>query len=124
MNPGQLLLTEEEWRKRENSEGKLLLTRDEWLKRTSKEGNRGSGEHRVRDGNRGRIDRTKVRCFNCQAYGHFAADCQKPCKEKDVQKEVNLSQIQEDEPTLLIDEVGTMDSEMMFLKEEQWSQGC
>lgn len=30
---GHLLLTEEEWQKREASEGKLLLTREEWLKR-------------------------------------------------------------------------------------------
>lgn len=30
-NEGQLMLTEEEWQKRENSDIKLLLTRDEWL---------------------------------------------------------------------------------------------
>lgn len=29
---GQLLLTEDEWTKRENDDGKLLLTREEWLK--------------------------------------------------------------------------------------------
>ncbi|XP_074373433.1 uncharacterized protein LOC141713757 [Apium graveolens] len=34
----QLLLTEEEWAKREGNEKKLLLTRDEWLKRTNKNG--------------------------------------------------------------------------------------
>lgn len=33
----KLLLTEEEWTKRENNEGKLLLIREEWLKRTKKE---------------------------------------------------------------------------------------
>lgn len=27
---GQLLLTKEEWAKKENDEGKLLLTREEW----------------------------------------------------------------------------------------------
>lgn len=33
---GQLMLTKEEWDKRENEEGKLLLTREDWLKRQSK----------------------------------------------------------------------------------------
>ncbi|MFS7905544.1 putative transcription factor interactor and regulator CCHC(Zn) family [Helianthus anomalus] len=23
------------------------------------------------------FDKTKVRCFNCQSYGHFARECQK-----------------------------------------------
>lgn len=32
MNDSKLMLTEEEWRKRETSEGKLLQTREEWLK--------------------------------------------------------------------------------------------
>ncbi|KAL8131272.1 hypothetical protein AgCh_007267 [Apium graveolens] len=32
---GQLLMTEEEWRKKESHEGQLLLTREEWLKRSS-----------------------------------------------------------------------------------------
>lgn len=94
-----------------------MLTREEWLKRTSKEGTRGSGDYRGRDGNRSGRDRSKVRCFNCQAYGHFAIECRKPCKEKDVQKEVNLSQIQEDEPTLLITEVGKTETDTMLLKE-------
>lgn len=33
---GKLILTEEEWKKREANEGKLLLTREEWLKRSNK----------------------------------------------------------------------------------------
>ena len=32
----QLLLTEDEWLKRESNDGKLLLTREEWLKRSGK----------------------------------------------------------------------------------------
>ncbi|KAL8120299.1 hypothetical protein AgCh_017457 [Apium graveolens] len=39
---GQLLLTEEEWRKRDKEERKLLLTREEWIQRSSKV--RGSGQ--------------------------------------------------------------------------------
>lgn len=38
----RLLLTEEEWARREKADGKLLLTREEWLKRTNKEGSSGS----------------------------------------------------------------------------------
>lgn len=38
VNEGKLLLTEEEWKKRENAEGQLLLTREEWMKKTGKEG--------------------------------------------------------------------------------------
>ncbi|KAL8120481.1 hypothetical protein AgCh_017596 [Apium graveolens] len=36
-NEGQLMLTEEEWEKREISEGKLLLTREDWLRREQNE---------------------------------------------------------------------------------------
>lgn len=34
-NEEQLMLTEEEWRKRDNEGGKLLLTREEWLKKSN-----------------------------------------------------------------------------------------
>lgn len=37
-NDGQLLLTEEEWAKREASGGQLFLTKEEWLKKTNKGG--------------------------------------------------------------------------------------
>lgn len=70
-NQGQLLLTEDEWKKRENSEGQLLLTREEWLKRSNREGTRG-------DSVRGVKDKSRVRCFNCQLQGHFAYECHKP----------------------------------------------
>lgn len=75
---GQLLLTKEEWSRRENGEGQLLFTREEWIK-----GNKGGAEvspsqkNRGYQGVRGVRDRSKVRCFNCQAYGHFAIECRK-----------------------------------------------
>jgi len=28
----------------------------------------------------------KLRCFNCNAYGHMARDCRKPKKEKEMRK--------------------------------------
>lgn len=77
---GQLLLTEAEWMKRENDTGHLLLTREEWLKRSSARGQSGNGDYRV---NCGGQNRSKVKCFNCFGYGHYAAECRKPKHEKD-----------------------------------------
>lgn len=39
---GQLMLTKEEWSKRENSGGKLLLTREEWINKGNRNGGDGS----------------------------------------------------------------------------------
>ncbi|KAL8158024.1 hypothetical protein AgCh_002654 [Apium graveolens] len=109
---GQLLLTEKKWRKKESSDGQLLLTRDEWQKRANQEGTRGGGN------TRGIRDKSRVRCFNCQGHGHFAAECRRPRKERETPKEANLSNIQEDELALLIAEVGQTDNEVMLLKED------
>ncbi|XP_074352318.1 uncharacterized protein LOC141691479 [Apium graveolens] len=117
MNQGQLLLTGGEWRKRENHKGQLLLTREEWMKKT-KEGNRGPSENLGKESNRGGRDRSRMRCFNCQAFGHFAYECRKPRRDKEPQKEVNLTQIQGDEPALLIAEIEEPMKEMMLLNEE------
>ncbi|WCJ34769.1 hypothetical protein M5689_016057 [Euphorbia peplus] len=99
----QLLLTEEEWSRREGSEGKLLLTRDEWLKRSNRGGTGGNSDYRSKDGRVVR-DRSKVKCFNCQNYGHFAAECRKPKRDREYKAEVNLAQIKDDEPALLVAE--------------------
>ncbi|XP_074351878.1 uncharacterized protein LOC141691029 [Apium graveolens] len=113
-NGGQeLLLTEEEWMKRENSDGQLLLTREEWLTRTSKDGTR-SGREVVR----GVRDRSKVRCFNCSAYEHFAAECRKPKREKKAKNEVNLAQINGDEPTLLLAKCKDVREGLVLLNEK------
>lgn len=70
----QLLLTEEELTKRESKEGQLLLTREEWLRR-SRGGTRNQGDAGGRGFVRGGGDMSKIRFFNCSAYGHYAAEC-------------------------------------------------
>ncbi|XP_074362730.1 uncharacterized protein LOC141703007 [Apium graveolens] len=95
INDVKLMLTEEEWRKRENNEGKLLLTREEWLKHNnrSSEGQPSVGRSR---------DKSRVRCFNCSAYEHFAFECKKPKRNREQKQESNLTQIEDDEPALLL----------------------
>lgn len=104
---GQLLLTAEEWIKREKDETKLLLTREEWLKRNGKSGAEGSGYAKGRytkEAARGPRDKSKVRCFNCLGYGHYAAECKKPKAQREQKEEANLTQMTDDEPALLITE--------------------
>lgn len=120
-NGGQLLLTEEEWVKREKAEGKLLLTREEWLKRTNKGGTEVSQGQRNRGKDKTRFvrDKSKVRCFNFLGYGHFAADCQKEKRKEERKEEVNISQIPDDEPALLVAEVEGKMEENMLINEEK-----
>ena len=92
----RLLLTEEEWAKREKTEGKLLLTREEWLIRSNKEG---SSAYRNKVG---RVDKSNIKCYNCNIYGHFAAECRKPKKNRETRQEAYMAQIDDDEPTLLL----------------------
>ncbi|XP_074342952.1 uncharacterized protein LOC141680695 [Apium graveolens] len=75
----QLLLTEEEWMKKEAQNGQLLLTREEWLKKMSQnQKGKWDAESRNKEGNRGYRDKSKVRCFNCSILGHYASECRKP----------------------------------------------
>lgn len=98
----QLMLTEEEWKKKENSDGKLLLTREELLKMYGKGGSPvGGRDYRVRDTRIVR-DRSQVRCFNCGGYGHFAAKCRKHVRSRHQRGKINLTQTNDNEPALLM----------------------
>lgn len=115
-NEGQLMLTEEEWQKHENSEGKLLLTREDWLKRSNRRNSDGTSSN-VK--NRGGRDKSNLRCYNCSAYGHFAADCRKPRRAKEQKEEVNMARLEDDEPALLLAKCGKGDSGDTCLSERQ-----
>lgn len=69
-NGEQLMLTEEEWQKKENGDGKLLLTREEWLERS----NPGRTDGQAGARRRGTQDKSQVRCFNCSGYGQHDPD--------------------------------------------------
>lgn len=136
--------------KSENNSGQLLLTQEEWSKRSNKgsgfsgyrgRGNggfRGRGRAPNRGGGTGRgslsrneestkgntmkADRSEVKCFNCNVYGHYARECRKPKRDKerakDQPQEVNLSQTMDEEPTLLFTECKEKDQTLMLLSEE------
>jgi hypothetical protein len=57
-----------------NGGTQLLLTEEEWFARSKKRG--GAGKRRSN------FDIRKVRCYNCQDYGHFSRDCTAPKKEQ------------------------------------------
>ena len=50
---------------------RLLLTEEEWLARHRS----GAGKKK------GNFDIRKVRCYNCQEYGHYSKDCTEPRKQ-------------------------------------------
>ena len=106
-----LLLTEEEWMKRESKDGQLLLTR------TNKGAMRSNSEAKGREFVRSGRDRSKIRCFNCSVYGHYAAECRKPKRESAQKNEVNLAQINDDEATLLLANCQDTKEEVIMLNE-------
>lgn len=98
------------------------MTREEWIKRNNnKGGGEGSSSQRYRGNarNRGGYDKSKVRCYNCSGYGHYAADCKKPRKDKDQKQEVNMSQIEDNEPALLIAEHEDKENDVMLVSKEK-----
>lgn len=113
----QLLLTKEEWLKKEGNEAKLLLTREEWQKRFNKGGTDGSSNPRGRWGR----DKIRIKCYNCHAYGHYMAECRKPKREREKRMEANLTHVDTDseEPALLLAEYDKEDKKGMMLLNER-----
>ncbi|XP_074377318.1 uncharacterized protein LOC141718838 [Apium graveolens] len=97
---GQLLLTQEEWAKRSNKNGPPTT---HIQRQRGGFGGHGRGRHGPQHHGGGRRnfqqyqnkneganrgynntrDRSTVKCFNCQVYGHYAQECRKPKKEKE-----------------------------------------
>ncbi|KAJ4794621.1 hypothetical protein LUZ62_045867 [Rhynchospora pubera] len=79
-------------RKFEEEEEQLLLTRAQWEALALKE---------KKDVERKRpykkFDKSKVKCFNCVEYGHFASECTQFQKEK-----AYVVEVEDDEPALLM----------------------
>lgn len=115
-------MTEEEWLRRESNVGQLLLTKDEWTKRSKSGGTEVSSISKNRStggsqGNRGARDRSRLRCFNCSAFGHFAYECQNPKRDKETKTEANLTQVHDDEPAILLTECSTEMGNTLLLNE-------
>lgn len=111
----QLMLTEEEWTKCEGGEGKLLLTHEEWLRKS----NRGGVDSTSSFKGRGSRDKSKIRCYNCDIYGHFAYDCRKPKRSKEQRQEANIAQVEDDEPALLLAKYEKNKSSLMLVDENR-----
>ncbi|XP_074374031.1 uncharacterized protein LOC141714409 [Apium graveolens] len=80
-----------------------LKEHEECLKRPTDSDNKANGgDSRTKEWNRGTRDKSKVRCFNCLAYGHYVADCCKPKRDKEQRLESNLILTHDDEPALLM----------------------
>jgi gag-polypeptide of LTR copia-type/GAG-pre-integrase domain/Zinc knuckle len=107
------------WRHHKEEEEQVMLTRAQWeaLSIKEKKGNEGSGRghgHAQGSGHERKsykkFDKSKIKCFNCSEYGHFASECRKPKKEK-----AYMAEKLEDEPALLMLET----CELMNPKEER-----
>lgn len=60
-----------------------------------------------------------MRCFNCQGHGHYAAECKNPRREREHKEEVNIAQMQDEEPALLIVEKSDEEDEKIMLINEE-----
>lgn len=96
---GSLKAHEERYHKRgaNGNDEHLLLTRAEWEARSSKREGGGSDGNGGRSRGNRKFDKAKVRCYNCNDYGHFASECSKKKEERAHLIEADA----DDEPALL-----------------------
>lgn len=79
-------------------------------------GRSGGGSRQESDGsNRKPRDKSHIKCFECQQFGHFASECK---EKKQQDQEVNLA-ADEDEPALLLSVCGKKITNMVLLNEEK-----
>jgi transposase InsO family protein len=85
----------------------LMLTRTQWEGLSLKEKKKEEGSESKEGGSKyyekkgyTKFDKSKIKCFNCSIYGHFASEYRKPKKER-----VNLMEKEEEEPALLMNEI-------------------
>lgn len=112
---GQLLLIEEEWSRIESEEKKLLFTREEWQRRSNKNETDAATNQR----RHGARDKSRVQCYNCNIYGHYAAECRRQKKIKEQRQESNLAQVEDDEPALLLAKCDKEEGDMKLLNKKQ-----
>ena len=75
--------------------GREVQTEEQLLMARAQNSSRGRG--RGRGGGEGRKDKSKVKCYNCQDFGHYAWECPKKGKEE---KDLIAEGYASDEPTL------------------------
>lgn len=93
-----------------------MLTREDWLRRTNRRNTEGSSSNFRNHGGR---DKSNLKCYNCSAYGHFAADCRKPRRIRVPKEEINMAKIDEDEePALLLAKCDRVDAHITRLSEK------
>ncbi|KAI3522492.1 hypothetical protein L1887_00319 [Cichorium endivia] len=131
----KLLLTHQEWteRNKKKSDGDSKSktnrggsggSRGRGRGRGRNNGGRGGrgrgGSHHQREGNNGASgsqDKSKVQCYNCQEFGHYAAECKNPRKERSYEN--HLIQ-EENEPALLFSSLENKEENgEVFLNEEK-----
>ncbi|KAI3518152.1 hypothetical protein L1887_06594 [Cichorium endivia] len=126
----KLLLTHKEWSERSKKKSDSSKSN-----RGGFGGSRGRGRGRGRNGGgrggRGKggatyqkeggqntsssHDKSNIQCYNCQEYGHYAAECKNPRKERNYESNL-IQEHQDNEPALLLSTFE--DGNWVFLNEE------
>ncbi|KAI3752719.1 hypothetical protein L2E82_24755 [Cichorium intybus] len=130
----KLLLTHQEWSERnkkkiegdsksKSNRGGFGGSQGRGRGRGRSNGGRGTrgrgGSHYQKNGGRGTSsnqDKSRVQCYNCQEFGHYAAECTNPRRERN--QENNLIQ-DDNEPALLLSSLENKEEDAeVFLNEE------